>query len=97
MDKLKQHSGFIKRIVTAPAPIRAKLLKTSNLEIITAICEIVYNIFHKNIELDKKTLSKVRKYKKVYNKLIKAKDAQARKVILCKNSNCLPPLVTLFK
>jgi|HubBroStandDraft_1064217.scaffolds.fasta_scaffold222767_2 hypothetical protein len=97
MDKVKLHSGFIKRIVTAPAPIRAKLLKSSNLEIITAISEIVYNIFHKNIELDKKTLCKVKKFKKVYTKLIKAKDAQARKAILCGNPNCLPPLVTLFK
>ena len=49
MDRVKRYSSFIKRIVTAPAPIRVKLLRTSNLDIIAAIAEIVHNIIHKNI------------------------------------------------
>src|SRR3981189_3153986 len=97
MDKVKRYSSFIKRIVTAPAPIRPQLLKTSNLEIITSISEIVYNIIHKNIKVPPTTLTKFRKFKKVFHKLVAAKNAESRKQILIRNSNCLPPLRTLFK
>jgi hypothetical protein len=96
MDKVKRYSSFIKRIVTAPVPIRAQLLKTSNLEIITVIAEIVHNIIHKNIKVSPSTLVKLKKFKKVFHKLVKAK-ATDRKQILLNNPNCLPPLSTLFK
>ena len=96
MDNVKRYSSFIKRIITAPPPIRARLLKTSNLKIITAITEIVYNIIHKNIKVSPSTLAKLRKFKKVFYKLVAANLA-GRKQILVSNPNCLPPLSTLFK
>ena len=97
MDNMKLYSSFIKRIVTAPEFIRVKLLKTSNLKIITAISEIVYNIIHKNIKVAKPTLTQLKKFKKVFYKLISAKDALARKQILIDNPKCLLPLAKLFK
>jgi hypothetical protein len=96
MDNVKRYSSFIKRIVTAPTPIRVKLLRTSNLKIITAIAEIVHNIIHKNIPVPITTLRQLKKFKKVFYKLIAAKPA-ARKEILIRNPNCLPPLAALFK
>ena len=97
MDNVKLYSSFIKRIITAPDLIRVKLLRTSNLKIITAISEIILNIIHKNIEIDRLTLAHLKKFKKVFYKLINAKDALARKQILIDNPKCLLPLVTLFK
>ena len=97
MEYVKQYSSFIKRIVTAPDHIRVRLLKTSNPKIITAISEIVYNIIHKNIKVPDPTLAKLKKFKKIFYKLISAKDAEARKQILFKNPKCLSPLVILFK
>lgn len=96
MEDVKLHSSFIKRIVTAPAPIRAKLLKTSNLKIITAIAEIVYNIIHRNIKVSAATLNKLKKFKKVFHRLVTASPTK-RKEILIRNPNCLPPLTALFK
>jgi hypothetical protein len=96
MDRVKRYSSFIKRIVTAPTPIRVKLLRTSNLDIITAIAEIVHNIIHKNIVVSAATLRQLKKFKKVLYKLVAAKPA-VRKEILIRNPNCLPPLATLFK
>ena len=93
---MKRYSSFIKRIVTAPGAIRARLLKSSNLKIITAIAEIVYNIIHKNIKVPPATLHKLRKYKKVFHKLVIATPTN-RKNILIRNPNCLPPLSVLFK
>ena len=97
MDNVKQYSSFIKRIVTAPELIRVKLLKTSNLKIITAISEIVYNIINKNIKVSTSTLAQLKKFKKVFYKLISAKDALTRKQILIDNPKCLLPLAKLFK
>ena len=93
---MKRYSSFIKRIATAPAPIRARLLLSSNIQIITAIAEIVYNIIHKNIPVPTATLKELRKFKKVYYKVVKAKPAD-RKKILINNPNCLTPLAALFK
>jgi|SRR5271156_1693769 len=97
MDKVRRYSSFIKRIVTASAHIRARLLKSSNLEIITAIAEIIYNIIHLNIEVPAATLTKLKKFKKIFHRLVAAKKAEARKKILLANPNCLPPLSVLFK
>ena len=97
MDNVKQYSSFIKRILTAPEHISVKLLKTSNLKIITAISEIVYNIIHKNIKVGGPTLILLKKFKKVFYKLISAKDALSRKQILIENPKCLLPLAKLFK
>lgn len=96
MDNVKRYSSFIKRIVTAPAFIRVRLLKTSNAQIITAIAEIVLNIIHKTIKVSPATLRKLKKYKKVYHKLVVASPT-IRKDILIRNPNCLPPLCALFK
>ena len=96
MDNVKRYSSFIKRIVTAPGPIRARLLKTSNLKIITAIAELVHNFIHKNIKVSAATLAKLRKFKKVFHKLVAATPS-SRKQILLRNPNCLPPLSALFK
>src|SRR5271156_1569997 len=97
MDKVRQYSGFIKRIVTASAHVRAQLLKSSNFEIVTAIAEIIHNIIHKNIQVPAATLKKLKKFKKTYHKLVAAKNVEARKKILIANPNCLPPLRILFK
>src|SRR5271156_3849743 len=70
MDNVKLYSSFIKRIVTSPDPIRIKLLKSSNLKIITAISEIVYNIIYKNIKVPTSTIVQLIKFKRVFNKLI---------------------------
>ena len=79
MDNVKRYSSFIKRIVTAPGPIRVKLLKTSNLKIVNAIVEIVHNIIHKNIKVSAATLTKLRKFKKVFHKLVAATPSSRNK------------------
>ena len=97
MEYVKQYSSFIKRIVTSPEHIRVRLLKTSNPKIITAISEIIHNIIHKNIKVPTPALTKLKKFKKVFYKLISAKDTVARKQILISNPKCLSPLSILFK
>ena len=96
MDLVKRYSSFIKRIVTAPEPIKKRLLETSNTKIITAIAEIMYNIIHKNIKVPPATLTKLRKHKKVFHKLV-ASNPNNRKQILLRYHNCLVPLSVLFK
>jgi len=97
MDNLNRYSSFIKRIVTAPDPIRKELLKSSNLNIIKAICEIIYNIRQKNITVPKPVLEQLKKHKTVLYKLIGGKGFKARKTILVNNSKAISPLAAIFK
>ena len=96
MENVKRYSSFIKRIVSAPEPIRKKLLKSSNLNIIKAICELLLNILQKNITTSKQVLSKFKKHRSILYKLLEAKGFEARKVILIDNSKILAPLSSVL-
>ena len=85
MDNLKRYSSFIKRIISAPEPIRKKLLKSSNLSIIKAICKLLLNVSQKNIPSGKSTITKLKKHKNVLYKLLEAKGFESRKQILVDN------------
>lgn len=97
MDNVKRYSSFIKRIVTAPVPIKINLLKSSNPKIIKAISEIFYNIIHNNIKVPAATLKKLKKFKKVLHKLVASRNHSSRRQVLLRNPNCLSPLSVLFK
>jgi hypothetical protein len=97
MENVKRYSSFIKRIVSAPEPIRKKLLKSSNLNIIKAICELVLNILQKNISVAKTVLTKFKKHKKLLYKLLDAKGFETRKEILVANPKIIEPLHFVLK
>jgi len=97
MDNVKRYSSFIKYIVTAPDPLRKKLLKSSNLSIIKAICEIIHNIRQKNITVPKSTLKQLKLHRKVLYKVVEGKGFGVRKTILINNSKAIAPLAAIFK
>jgi tRNA nucleotidyltransferase (CCA-adding enzyme) len=97
MENVKRYVSFIKRIVSAPEPIRKQLLKSSNLNIIKAICELVLNILQKNISVDKAVLGKFKKHKKLLYKLLEAKGFETRKEILVVNPQIIAPLHFVLK
>ena len=78
MENVKRYSSFIKRVVTAPEPIRKKLLSSSNLNIIKAICELLLNILQKNIVVSKSVLTQLKKHKSILYTLLEAKGFEAR-------------------
>ena len=61
MENVKKYSSFIKRLVTTLPHIRKKMLATSNLNIIKAICEILLNIYYKQIPLSATALQDLKK------------------------------------
>ena len=97
MDNLKRYSSFIKRIISAPEPIRKKLLKSSNLNIIKAICELLLNVLQKNIPATKSVLAKLKKHKVAIYKLLETKGFETRKDILVDNPKIIVPLLSLLK
>ena len=97
MENLKRYSSFIKRITTAPEPIRKRLLKTSNLNIIKAICELLLNVVQKNIPASKSVLVQLKKHKAVVYKLLETKGFEARKSILISHPRVIVPLLSLLK
>jgi len=98
MDDVKRYSSFIKRIVTAPINIRRKLLKSSNLVIIKAICEVLLNILQKNIPTGKSVIKQLKKHKKHFYRLFeKGVTLEAKKTILIKKCEIIAPLSAIFK
>lgn len=97
MDNLKRYSGFIKRIISAPEPIRKRLLKSSNLNIIKAICELIYNISLKNVPVNKKVIIQLKRHKTILYRLLETKGFEARKDILVDNPKIIVPLLAVFK
>ncbi len=98
MDNLKRYSNFIKRIVTTSSPnLRKKLLNSSNLNIIKAICELILNIVQKNIIVNKRMLTQLKRHKSlIYKLLLNGKDFESRKTILVNNSKIILPLADIL-
>jgi len=98
MEDVRRYSSFIKRIVTAPINIRKRLLKTSNLTIVKAICELLLNILQKNIPTSKSVIKQLKKHKKTLYKLFeKGTNLEAKKAILIKKCTLLSQLSSVFK
>ena len=97
MDNVKRYSSFLKRIVTAPEAIRIRLLKSSNLNIIKAICELLLNIAQKNIAVKGIVISQLKKHKNILYKLFEAKGFEARKSILVAHPKIVAPLKAVLK
>src|SRR5258707_15401946 len=97
MDNFKRYSSFLKRIVTASEPIRVKLLKSSNLNIIKAICELLLNIAQKNIEVKKSVLVRLKKQKNLLYTLFESKGFEAKKAILVRYPKLIVPLTDVLK
>ncbi len=94
MENAQRYVSFIKRILTSKSKaLSLKLLSSSNLNIIKAIVEIIYNILQGNIKIKKPTVIKeFKKYKNLYSSLFDLKDLPKRKQFLIKNFKVLTPL-----
>src|SRR5438552_7898347 len=97
MDNVKRYSSFLKRIVTAPEAIRRRLLESSNLNIIKAICELLLNIVQKNIAVKGIVISQLKKHKNLLYKLFETKVFEARKSILVAHPKILALLKAVLK
>ena len=93
MENATRYASFIKRIVTTTPDIRKKLIKSSNLDIIKAICELMLNIYYKRIKISSVGIKKLRKHKQFFVKLLSPKlNLQKRKDLLLLNSDSITAL-----
>src|SRR5438552_8002337 len=97
MDNVKRYTSFLKRIVTAPEAIRIRLLKSSNLNIIKAICKLLLNIVQKNIAVKGTVILQLKKHKNLLYKLFETKGFEARKAILVAHPKIVTPLKAVLK
>ena len=97
MENVKKYSSFVKRIVTTSPHIRKKMLMTSNLHIIKAICEIILNISYKHVPLSASALVKLKKNKTVLLQLISKKiNLASKKDLLIKHSDSFIAIKEIF-
>ena len=100
MKNAKKYSSFIKRLVTvSQLDIRKKMLESSNLDIIKAICEIILNIYYKHIPLSAASLRALKKNKTILLQLIsssKQKSLAFKKDLLIKHSDSFIGIKEIF-
>jgi hypothetical protein len=98
MENVKKYSSFIERIVSTTSPqIRKKMLATSNLHIIKAICEIILNIYHKHVPLSATSLKRLKKHKAVLLQLISDNISLAKKKdLIIKHSDSFIAIKEIF-
>lgn len=99
MDNAIRYAGFIKRIfTTSSSNIRKSLIQSSNDNIIKAICEILLNIYHKNLNISRESLRDMRKVKSAFLKIINKKTTMVkRKQLLVNNSEYFLGIQEVFK
>lgn len=98
MENVKKYASFIKRLVTASPEIRKKLLKTSNLDIIKAICEIILNIYYKHIALSATALKALKKHKVILLQLVsQRRDLASKKELLINHSDSFIAIKEIFQ
>jgi len=97
MENFKRYSSFSKNVVTSPERIHLKLLKSSNLNIIKAICELLLNIVQKNIPVKPIVLTRLKKNKNLLYKLFETRGFEARKNILLQHPKIVLPLALVLK
>ena len=98
MENVKKYLNFIKRLVTTQPHIRKKMLATSNLNIVRAICEIILNIYYKHVPLSPSALRDLKKRKTVLLQLISHNSSlAAKKDLLVKHSDSFVAIKDLFK
>ncbi len=99
MDNTIRYAGFIKRIfTTVSSNIRKSMLQSSNENIIKAICEILLNIYYRNLTISKSSLKCMRKGKNALLKIINKKTTMIkRKQLLVDNSEYFLGIKEVFK
>jgi len=89
MNTFGQYQSFIRRLITASPAVRARLLKTSNSQIIHGLCELVLNILLKNISLTTSQTRTLRRHKQIFYRLAAPLNQHSltvkRRLLLSKN------------
>ena len=99
MENAKRYLSFIKRLVTSSPVIRKRMLTTSNLNIIKAICEIILNIYYKHIPLSDTALKELKKNRVILLEIIsddKKGRIASKKDLLVKHSDTFIVITEIF-
>ena len=99
MENTIRYAGFVKRIfTTSSSNIRKSMLQSSNENIIKAICDILLNVYYKNLTISKKSLKNMKKGKRALLQIINKKTTMTkRKQLLVDNSEHFVGIKEVFK
>ena len=102
MNTFGQYQSFIHRLITASPAVRARLLKTSNPQIIHGLCELVLNILLKNIPLTSSQTRALWRHKQIFYRLAAPLNQHSltvkRRLLLSKNGQqAISALRIVFK
>lgn len=96
MASVKKHLPLLKFLKECPPDCRHKIIQHSDLDLISTICECVYNTLKGNFPLEKREVAKLRKFKKVLRKILRSRGGlrKKKKIIIQSGGAFLPVLLS---
>lgn len=73
--------------------MRKAILISADKELITAICESIFNMLNSNLDINRETLTKLKPFKKTFRKLVSKSTLANKKKILIQKGGFLEFLV----
>jgi hypothetical protein len=73
--------------------MRKAILMSADKELITAICESIFNMLNSNLDINRETLTKLKPFKKTFRKLVSKSTLANKKKILIQKGGFLEFLV----
>lgn len=90
-----KHLPVLKELATTTPKKRRKLLEAANLELIKSIVECIENVLKGNVQLKKKCVEKLKRYKTTLHKIFNTtnKLSHKKKVIVQSGGGFIPVLL----
>lgn len=99
MKHLKKQKYLLFTLALADKKLQVAILKNCSNELILTLNEIIYNLLKGGIQLDKKKLKKLKKFKKelrVINNNLKKKNLNSFRKVYIRKTNLLTILLKTF-
>ena len=82
LNNIRLHSDLLKILAYSKSRYQKAIINTADKNLILAICDIIFNILHGNVNIDADTKNKLQKHKLFLRRLIQKSSVKQKKKIL---------------
>jgi len=92
-EELLKHSKFLSKVCKSDGAKRKQILENASPGELQVLCEILLNIYNRNLKVPKSTITKLLPFKSIIKRLLSKKiSSTKRKFLLCQKGGFLPIL-----
>ena len=93
LSNMNKHKNLLSILASAKPNLRESIIHKCDKQLVQCICECILNLLHGNININRETLCKLKKYKNTFRKIIKKSNLQSKKKILIQQGGFLQYLI----